>query len=121
VFLSQPMAPPEEGGRQGTPTEEPVPASRDPGRAALAAEPRPVREPELALVGGRTRPRNLTFNDPGEVLSGSASALGKAEPAEARGGMDGEVQTVRREGKKVGRNDPCPCGSGKKYKRCHGA
>jgi uncharacterized protein YecA (UPF0149 family) len=26
--------------------------------------------------------------------------------------------TVRREGKKVGRNDPCPCGSGKKYKRC---
>jgi preprotein translocase subunit SecA len=23
--------------------------------------------------------------------------------------------------KKVGRNDPCPCGSGKKYKKCHGA
>ncbi|MCI5072908.1 preprotein translocase subunit SecA [bacterium] len=29
--------------------------------------------------------------------------------------------TVRREGEKVGRNDPCPCGSGKKYKKCHGA
>ncbi len=28
--------------------------------------------------------------------------------------------TVRREGKKVGRNDPCPCGSGKKYKQCCG-
>ncbi len=28
--------------------------------------------------------------------------------------------TVRREGKKVGRNDPCPCGSGKKYKYCCG-
>ena len=27
-------------------------------------------------------------------------------------------QTVRREGEKVGRNDPCPCGSGKKYKAC---
>jgi preprotein translocase subunit SecA len=26
----------------------------------------------------------------------------------------------KREGEKVGRNDPCPCGSGKKYKRCHG-
>jgi uncharacterized protein YecA (UPF0149 family) len=24
-------------------------------------------------------------------------------------------------GDKVGRNDPCPCGSGKKYKKCHGA
>lgn len=28
--------------------------------------------------------------------------------------------TVRREGKKIGRNDPCPCGSGKKYKQCCG-
>jgi preprotein translocase subunit SecA len=30
-------------------------------------------------------------------------------------------QTVRREGRKIGRNEPCPCGSGKKYKKCHGA
>jgi preprotein translocase subunit SecA len=30
-------------------------------------------------------------------------------------------RTVVREGKKVGRNEPCPCGSGKKYKKCHGA
>jgi len=28
--------------------------------------------------------------------------------------------TFKREGKKVGRNEPCPCGSGKKYKQCHG-
>ena len=28
--------------------------------------------------------------------------------------------TVKREGPKVGRNDPCPCGSGRKYKSCHG-
>ena len=27
---------------------------------------------------------------------------------------------TKREADKVGRNDPCPCGSGKKYKRCHG-
>ena len=37
----------------------------------------------------------------------------------AQGGDD-SVQTVKRDGKKVGRNDPCPCGSGKKYKKCHG-
>jgi preprotein translocase subunit SecA len=30
-------------------------------------------------------------------------------------------QTIRRDMAKVGRNDPCPCGSGKKYKKCHGA
>jgi preprotein translocase subunit SecA len=31
------------------------------------------------------------------------------------------VQPVRRDGPKVGRNDPCPCGSGQKFKKCHGA
>jgi uncharacterized protein len=31
-----------------------------------------------------------------------------------------QVETVRREAPKVGRNDPCPCGSGKKFKACHG-
>jgi uncharacterized protein len=30
------------------------------------------------------------------------------------------VDVVRRDGPKTGRNDPCPCGSGKKFKRCHG-
>ena len=36
---------------------------------------------------------------------------------------DGEVipETVVREGPKIGRNEICPCGSGKKYKKCHGA
>ncbi|MET0518522.1 MAG: UPF0149 family protein [Burkholderiaceae bacterium] len=32
-----------------------------------------------------------------------------------------KVETLRRDGPKVGRNDPCPCGSGRKYKQCHGA
>ena len=31
------------------------------------------------------------------------------------------TQTVHSQGDKTGRNDPCPCGSGKKYKKCHGA
>jgi preprotein translocase subunit SecA len=34
---------------------------------------------------------------------------------------DGNGAAPRRAGEKVGRNDPCPCGSGKKYKKCHGA
>ncbi|MCB8995539.1 MAG: preprotein translocase subunit SecA [Bacteroidales bacterium] len=36
------------------------------------------------------------------------------------GGQDRKVQPIRVD-KKVGRNDPCPCGSGKKYKNCHGS
>jgi preprotein translocase subunit SecA len=36
------------------------------------------------------------------------------------GGQELKTETVRRQGDKTGRNDPCPCGSGKKYKKCHG-
>jgi len=42
----------------------------------------------------------------------SASGAPETEP--------GEVQTVVRGSPKIGRNSPCPCGSGKKYKQCHG-
>ncbi len=38
----------------------------------------------------------------------------------AGGGANGSQPSQRRTGEKVGRNDPCPCGSGKKYKKCHG-
>jgi preprotein translocase subunit SecA len=44
------------------------------------------------------------------ILSRGGEAGGETE--------DGKGVTVRREGKKVGRNDPCPCGSGRKYKKC---
>jgi len=47
--------------------------------------------------------------------------LSRGEEEATRGGGEtesGKGVTVRREGKKVGRNDPCPCGSGKKYKKC---
>ncbi len=41
------------------------------------------------------------------------------EGPEAAGGTNGEsIETIRNRGERVGRNDPCPCGSGKKYKNC---
>jgi preprotein translocase SecA subunit len=45
----------------------------------------------------------------------SRVTLSHGEAAEAQ-----KVETVRRDAEKVGRNDACPCGSGKKYKKCHG-
>ncbi|MAZ69025.1 preprotein translocase subunit SecA [Porticoccus sp.] len=45
------------------------------------------------------------------------SALGGQSPAQQQ---ENPEQPFVREGRKVGRNDPCPCGSGKKYKQCHG-
>jgi preprotein translocase subunit SecA len=45
--------------------------------------------------------------------------MSRGEGVQAGGKTEnGKGLTVRRDGKKVGRNDPCPCGSGKKYKKC---
>src|ERR1051326_5692782 len=44
----------------------------------------------------------------------------KAQPMYFSGGDASQPQTVKRKEAKVARNDPCPCGSGKKYKKCHG-
>jgi preprotein translocase subunit SecA len=51
-----------------------------------------------------------------------AQMSGGGDEAQTEQGKEGTVraQPVVRDGKKVGRNDPCPCGSGKKFKQCHG-
>lgn len=51
-----------------------------------------------------------------EALANPQGDFSDAEKAEMAGG-----NPIVREGVKVGRNDPCPCGSGKKYKQCHGS
>ena len=65
----------------------------------------------------------------------SSDAEGAAVPARARNGRRARRQAAAQAGNgagdttpaattvsgKVGRNDPCPCGSGKKYKKCHGS
>ncbi len=51
-----------------------------------------------------------------DALADSASSFSEEEMAQMAGGTP-----IVRDGVKVGRNDPCPCGSGKKYKQCHGA
>ena len=48
-----------------------------------------------------------------------ANAMGE-EAGEAAAGDDSQHTPFTRQGRKVGRNEPCPCGSGKKYKHCHG-
>ncbi len=51
----------------------------------------------------------------------AAAARFAAPPRIAAAAAAAPQATVVRKGEKVGRNDPCPCGSGKKYKKCHGA
>ena len=69
-------------------------------------------EAELEKVEEPEAPKNVQYNhaDYGQALEEAN------EDAEAS-----TAQTFVRGAQKVGRNDPCPCGSGKKYKHCHGA
>ena len=95
------------------------------------------RRPEPRRPSPARRPLSLTMNDPSaesaaaSVFGPSRAALPDGVPRSGNGrgqrqpprvgGDDAPIKTVRREEPKVGRNDPCPCGSGKKYKKCHGA
>jgi len=60
---------------------------------------------------------NLQFMHP---ESTGAISLPMPEEEESLAGAASPTQPFTREHPKVGRNDPCPCGSGKKYKQCHG-
>ncbi len=66
------------------------------------------------------------FDEDAEQQQQQTAGARRARPQGGRGSAaakdDGadKGETVRRERPKVGRNDPCPCGSGKKYKKCHG-
>ena len=58
-----------------------------------------------------------------EWLQTPRDSLEGKKPAEMLEGgrlFPGKIETFRREAPKVGRNDPCPCGSGKKFKKCCG-
>ncbi len=59
----------------------------------------------------------------GETVAATGGAPSDAAQAAAQTQGEGaaKVKTIVRTVPKVGRNDPCPCGSGKKYKKCHGA
>ncbi len=55
-----------------------------------------------------------------KARGGAAASHGGGVRADGTDAPDEKAEPVRRDRPKVGRNDPCPCGSGKKYKKCHG-
>ncbi len=83
-------------------------------------------EPVAALGAAPVREREFEFKH--ERFDGFGQGPGSADDARpdgrdrasARGAEDPQAQPYVRGDRKVGRNEPCPCGSGKKYKQCHG-
>ncbi len=73
---------------------------------------------DVQAVEPREELANLEFQHPGFESEFAEGEFARDELAEAA--MPGAAKPFEREFAKVGRNDPCPCGSGKKYKHCHG-
>jgi preprotein translocase subunit SecA len=72
--------------------------------------------------GGNGRPQRQVATSVDEIEEAFQRKKKKElEQARMAGAGDMQIQQVVRSGTKVGRNDPCPCGSGKKYKKCCGA
>ena len=70
------------------------------------------------VVSGRTSAAKEEYKDD---TAAQANGKGGSMPSAApKADKTGKQETIRRDMPKVGRNDPCPCGSGKKYKNCCG-
>jgi preprotein translocase subunit SecA len=82
-------------------------------RAELVQRPQP-QQPDPAEM--QEQHREVNVYERAAQPAGAAAPAGGAAPEPQEKGP----QPVRRDVPKVGRNDPCPCGSGKKYKQCHG-
>jgi len=73
---------------------------------------------ELAEVEEREAPQNIQYRH--AEYGGEAQAAVQAEQDGDVAVLEKPQQPFVREGQKIGRNDACPCGSGKKFKHCHG-
>jgi preprotein translocase subunit SecA len=93
-------------------------------------EPEPGQPTDLSYAGGGPeQPSAMDEASQAAMAQGSAPAAGAAAvgtaastPAGGNGASSENPATiVKSDREKIGRNDPCWCGSGKKYKKCHGA
>jgi preprotein translocase subunit SecA len=91
-------------------------------QGSAPGETSPEEPPSLPSANGR-RPRNVSTSV--DEIEHEFQRKKKRELQQAKmaggGAESAPVQQVVRSSAKVGRNDPCPCGSGKKFKKCHGA
>jgi preprotein translocase subunit SecA len=108
-----PDGPPSEPTADAAPTPEPLPVAEP---ALFAAQPEPLLQgisysaPDDSAAGGGLS----------SAVAATAVADGPAAPAQPEVPA-ANVPVVKSDWDKTPRNAPCPCGSGKKFKLCHGA
>ncbi|MBI2496232.1 MAG: SEC-C domain-containing protein, partial [Candidatus Omnitrophica bacterium] len=90
--------------------------------SVFATTPHQELHPEAPAVSATAAPMSMDADSPQHLAHGTQHPADREEPF-ARGSAvpaQRPAAPVQRAGPKVGRNEPCPCGSNKKYKKCHG-
>jgi len=100
-----------EGQPRGAPAAAPEPDGLDYSGGTLEAQPSALQQ--VAAAGGAASAV--------DVAAAQAAGPGNGRSGNGAGGAEVVETVVKDEHDKIGRNDPCWCGSGKKYKKCHGA
>ncbi len=115
------------------PDGQPVNAAPEPRRAvppappvASAARPASSNGSHPPVLEAAPREIPVPTRQPSTTIDALEKEFARKKQRELAaasmaGGSAASQPSQRRSGEKVGRNDPCPCGSGKKYKKCHGA
>mgnify|MGYP002072257339 FL=1 len=110
IYVQQ--APPQEPARAQVPSGEEENAVEQPAQPQPSSRP----APELKRAAPERREDYSKYQASRENLPGEAAQRAAAQGA---GRSQQPTQPVKA-GPRINRNDPCPCGSGKKYKNCHG-
>jgi preprotein translocase subunit SecA len=111
LYLMQILERPPDAGAEGPPPSAPVGQGPGPGTLGHDGDGNGRRPPRLVSTSADELEEAFMRRKRRELEQARMAGAGDAQP----------VQQVVRGQEKVGRNDPCPCGSGKKYKKCHGA
>jgi len=111
LYLMQILERPPEAARGGPPPSAPAGEGTDSGVPAQGTDGNGRRPPRLVATSADEIEEAFIRRKRRELEQARMAGGGESQP----------VQQVVRSQEKVGRNDPCPCGSGKKFKKCHGA
>jgi preprotein translocase subunit SecA len=103
------------GARRPAGPRGPQPSKRRFNALGVAEDEVPPEPPTLDSGPAEGPPSGKVVTKPEPVVVGA----GRAHALSSTGGAT--AATAAADWANVGRNDPCPCGSGKKYKKCHGA
>ena len=107
-------------GLQGWGQKDPVVQYRIQGTEMFDAMIEAIKVDVVKLLMNLREQKDLRRTETAKITKAALASINSVDGGQSAIENPEVDRTIRRETPKVGRNDPCPCGSGKKYKNCHG-